>query len=502
MLLYIDFAEAFMLDYNVYEDIAGRSGGDIYVGVVGPVRTGKSTLINKFMTELVIPNAEDGNARSVMVDELPQSGSGKSVMTTEPKFVPAVAAEVKIDSASAKVRFCDCVGFPAEGAQGFEENGTPRLVNTPWSAEPLPFDRAAELGTEKVISEHSTIGIMVTTDGSISDIPREGYIAAEERTVEHLRRSHRPFVIVLNCADPETDANRRLKAELEMKYGAACIAADCKNITAEGLLGILRAVLFEFPVTRLDVDIPEWMRFLPREGSAISELIAKVKTFSENVTKMKDCSKFDTVLADCRFWKAEGSLSLDLAVGSAKLKAEVKEGVFFDMLSEIAGEKLENEYTLMRYVRGTSEAKKSYDKIKDAFECARVNGYGIVQPGDEDMSLESPAVVRQGGSVGIKLRATAPSYHIVKIDVTGEVSPIMGAAAQSESIVNGMMAEFENDPENMWDTNVFGKSLRGMVRDGLSGKVQGMPEEAKTKMRRAITRIINEGRGGVICILL
>ena len=491
-----------MLDYNVYEDIAKRSGGDIYIGVVGPARTGKSTLINKFMTGLVIPNVADGNARNLMVDELPQSGSGKSVYTTEPKFVPANAAEVKIDNASARVRFCDCVGFVTEGAAGFEEDGVPRLVNTPWSTEPLPFERAAELGTEKVISEHSTIGIMVTTDGSIADIPRSGYVSAEEKTIARLKQSGKPYVIILNCVEPAAESNRRLKAELEEKYGAACIAANCRELDEDGLTDILRAVLFEFPVTGLDVDIPQWMRFLPQEGTALSELISKVKSFSQNISKMKDCSALDSVLSDCKFWKGEPSISLNLADGKAKMCAEVKDGVFFEMLSEIAGESLSDEFSLMRYVRGTSEAKRSYDKIKDAFECARVNGYGIVQPSDDDMTLDSPTVVRQGGSVGIKLRASAPSYHIVKIDVSGEVSPIMGAAAQSEGIVQGMMNGFETHPEDMWDTNVFGKSLRGMVKDGLSGKVMGMSEEVKNKMRRAITRIINEGRGGVICILL
>ncbi len=490
-----------MLDYNVYEDVAKRSGGDIYIGVVGPVRTGKSTLINRFMTELVIPNAV-GNERAVMTDELPQAGSGRSVMTTEPKFVPATAAEVKIDSATAKVRFCDCVGFIADGATGFEEDGSPRLVHTPWSSSPLPFERAAELGTEKVISEHSTIGIIVTTDGSISDIPRAGYVQAEEKTVASLKKSGKPFVMVLNCSNPASESAKALRQGLESKYGVACIALNCKEADADALINILRAVLFEFPVTGLDVDIPGWMRFLPQESSAISELIAKVKTFAQNVAKMKDCAAFDSVLSDCQFWKNEGTLSLNLANGKATLTAGVKEGVFFNMLSEIAGEELTDEYSIMRYVRATSSAKRSYDKIKDAFECARINGYGIVQPSDEDMSLESPSVVHRGGNVGIKLRATAPSYHIVKVEVTGEVSPIMGAAAQSESIVLGMMNGFETHPEDMWDTNVFGKSLRSMVKDGLSGKVTGMPDEAKTKMRRAITRIINEGKGGIICILL
>lgn len=491
-----------MLEYNVYEDIAQRSGGDIYVGVVGPVRTGKSTLIKKFMTELVIPNVEDGNLKTVMVDELPQSGSGKSVMTTEPKFVPANAATVKIENATAKVRFADCVGFITKGANGFEEDGKPRLVNTPWSDKPLPFSEAAELGTERVISEHSTIGILVTTDGSISDIKREGYIEAEEKTVSRLKALGKPFVIVLNSVEPEKAPCKKLKDELEAKYGVTVLALNCEKLDASALLNVLKAVLFEFPVTSFDVDVPEWMRFLPQDSTAICELIDKIKTASSKVCKMKDCSAFDDMLTDCKFWKEDVSVALSLSTGKAQISAYVRDGVFFDMLSEIAGDSITDEYTLMRYVHGSSEAKRGYDKIKDALECARVNGYGIVQPDDGDMSLEAPKVVRQGGSVGIKLRATAPSYHIVKIDVTGEVSPIMGSAGQSESIVQGMMNGFENNPDDMWDTNVFGKSLRGMVKEGLATKVIAMHDDTKSKMRRAITRIVNEGKGGVICIIL
>ncbi len=490
------------MEYNVYEDIAERSGGDIYIGVVGPVRTGKSTLIKKFMTELVIPNAEDGNLKSVMVDELPQSASGKSVMTTEPKFVPAKGAVVKIENARANVRFADCVGFITEGASGFEEDGKPRLVNTPWSSKPLPFSEAAELGTDRVIGEHSTIGICVTTDGSIADIPRAGYIKAEEKTVERLKKTGKPFVIVLNCTDPDKAAAKKLRTELEEKYGVTVIAANCEKLDANGLLNILKAVLFEFPVTGFDVDIPDWLRFMSQDGSAVAELLERIKSVSAQVERMKDCAVFDGMLKDCKFWKDGISVSLNLADGKAQVTAYVKDGIFFDILSEIAGESISDEFTLMRYVRGTSEAKHGYDKIKDALECAKINGYGIVQPCDDDMSLEEPKMVRQGGSVGIKLRATAPSYHIVKIDVTGEVSPIMGSAAQSEGIVQGMLNGFETNPEGMWDTNVFGKTLRGMVKEGLSGKVCGMHDDTKNKMRRAITRIVNEGKGGVICIIL
>ena len=491
-----------MLDYNVYEDIAKRSGGDIYIGVVGPVRTGKSTLIKKFMTELVIPNVTDANLKSVMTDELPQSASGKSVMTTEPKFVPANAAAVKLENATANVRLIDCVGFVTEGATGFEEDGKPRLVKTPWNDNPVPFTEAAALGTDKVIREHSTIGILVTTDGSIADIPRQGYIAAEERTVKSLKDIGKPFVIVLNCADPTSPSAKAVKGELEEKFNVSVIAVNCEKLDADGLLGILKAVLFEFPVLSFNVNIPEWMRYLAPDSSAVCELINKVRAVSSKVCRMKDCSAFDDMLSSCDYWNGGASVSLNLSNGTADITAYAKDGIFFDMLSEIAGDSIYDECGLMRYVRGAAEAKKNYDKIKDAFECARVNGYGIVQPDDEDLSLEKPAVVRQGGNVGIKLRATAPSYHVIKIDVTGEVSPIMGSAGQSESIVQGMMSGFETNPESTWDTNVFGKSLRGMVKDGLSGKVTCMHDETKAKMRRAITRIINESKGGVICILL
>ncbi len=490
------------MDFDIYNDIAARSGGDIYVGVVGPVRTGKSTLIKKFMTELVIPYTEDGAVKSIMTDELPQSAAGRTVMTTEPKFVPSKAARVKIDNAEANVRFCDCVGFAVEGAQGFEEDGAPRLVNTPWSATPLPFSDAASEGTHRVISLHSTIGICVTCDGSIADIPREGYIAAEERTVRELKTIGKPFILLLNSADPLSEGAQRLKESLQNKYGCPVIAENCQTISAEGLLNILKAVLFEFPVTSFDVKIPDWLQVMPRESSAIEELLARIKSVSQKIGKMRDCSLFDGMLADSRYWDGAVQVNLNLSDGSAEIAANAKEGIFFEMLSELAGDKIDGECSLMRYISAASEAKKSYDKIKDAFECAKATGYGIVQPDDSDMSLDAPTIVRKGTSVGIKLKATAPSYHIVKVDVSGEVSPIMGSAAQSEGIVQGMMSGFESNPDGMWETDVFGKSLRGMVKDGLNGKVSGMHDDTKGKMRRAITRIVNEGKGGVICILL
>lgn len=490
-----------MFDSDIYSDIAARSGGDVYIGVVGPVRTGKSTLIKRFMTELVLPHAEGDNVNE-MVDELPQSAAGRTVMTTEPKFIPAKAAKVKIDNAEANVRLVDCVGFIVDGASGFVEDGKPRMVKTMWSDSPMPFAEAAAVGTQKVIRDHSTIGVCVTCDGSVTGIPRENYIAAEERTVRELKAIGKPFVMVLNCAQPKSDGVKALKKQLEEKYECPVVALNCENAGADELSDILRAVLFEFPVTGVDVSIPEWIRVMPADSSAISELLGRVRAACENINVMRECSLFDNAFEGCKYWKEETGVNLSLSTGLAKVEVALKEGVLFDMLSEISGEEIGEEGALMQYVAAASQAKRSYDKVKDAFECAKMTGYGIVCPGDDDLSLEKPKVVKQGSNMGIKLRATAPSYHVVKVDVSGEVSPIMGLASQSEDMVNGIMNGFENDPQNTWNTALFGKSLKSMVKEGLDGKVMAMQEDTRNKMRRTITRIVNEGKGGVICILL
>lgn len=490
-----------MFDSNIYKDIAERSGGDVYIGVVGPVRTGKSTLIKRFMTELVLPNAESDRL-SEMVDELPQSAAGRTVMTTEPKFIPAKAVKVKVDNAEANVRLIDCVGFAVEGAAGFEEDGNPRLVNTMWSDTPLPFTEAAAIGTEKVIRDHSTIGLCVTCDGSVTGIEREGYIPAEERTVAELKKIGKPFVIVLNCADPDGRGAQALREELQRKYSCPVVAVNCETASVDELSAILRAVLFEFPVTGVDIKIPDWIRVMPADSSAISELLDTVRKTCENIGVMRECSLFDEAFAGSKFWKSEVSVSLSLATGKATVEVGLQDGVLFEMLSEISGEEISGEGALMRYVAAASVAKHEYDKVKDAFECAKVTGYGIVCPDDEDMSLDAPKVVKQGSNMGIKLRATAPSYHVVKVDVSGEVSPIMGHAAQSEDMVRGIMSGFETDPQGTWNTALFGKSLRSMVKEGLDGKVTAMQDDTRAKMRRTITRIVNEGKGGVICILL
>ncbi len=490
-----------MFDSDIYKDMAARSGGEIYIGVVGPVRTGKSTLIKRFMTELVLPHA-DGDRLQEMVDELPQSAAGRTVMTTEPKFIPAKAVKVTVDNAEARVRLIDCVGFAVEGANGFEEDGSPRLVNTMWSDTPIPFTEAAALGTQKVIRDHSTIGLCVTCDGSVAGIPREGYVSAEERTVDELKRIGKPFVIVLNCADPAGVSAKQLKEELELKYSAPVVAVNCQTASVDELSALLRAVLFEFPVTSVDVKIPDWIRVMPADSSAISELLVRVRDACAKVEVMRECSLFDEAFANSKFWKGDVAVNLCLATGKATVEVGLQDGVLFDMLSEISGESICGEGALMQYVAAASEAKRNYDKVKDAFERAKLTGYGIVCPDDNDLSLDKPKVVKQGANLGIKLKATAPSYHVVKVDVSGEVSPIMGLASQSEDMVNGIMSGFETDPQGTWNTALFGKSLRCMVKEGLEGKVNAMQDDTRAKMRRTITRIVNEGKGGVICILL
>lgn len=489
-----------MTDANLYSDINARCGGALYIGVVGPVRTGKSTLIKKFMTELVLPNVEGDKGE--MVDELPQSAAGRTVMTTEPKFIPAKPAEVTLGGTRAKVRLIDCVGFVVAGAGGFSEEGAPRLINTMWSDSPVTFEQAAAIGTEKVIKEHSSVGILVTCDGSFTGIERANYIPAEERCVAELKAIGKPFAIVLNSAEPAGDRVQKLKRELSEKYSTPVVAVNCESAGKEELSLILKTLLFRFPVTGIDVKIPEWVRVMPPESSAVAELLDTVRAVSEKISVMSECSLFEEAFKESKYWKSETSASINPATGLATVEVYIKDGVLYDMLSEISGEDVGDETRLMQYVSAASEAKRNFDKVKDAFESARLTGYGIVCPSDEDLTLEKPKLVKKSGNLGIKLRASAPSYHVVRVDVNGEVSPIMGQTGGSEEMVNGIMNGFETDPEATWNTSLFGKSLRSMVKEGVDGKVFSMQEEARAKMRRAISRIVNEGKGGVICILL
>lgn len=488
-----------MKKYSVYEDIASRSGGDIYVGVVGPVRTGKSTFIRKFMQTLVIPSASKAE-RAVMTDELPQAAAGKTVMTTEPKFVPAKAVKISVSKgAKAKVRLVDCVGFPVEGAVGFEEDGKPRLVHTPWQEESMPFEQAAELGTEKVIKEHSTIGVLITTDGSIAEIDREKYISAEERTVAALKGIDKPFVIVLNTTD--VSKAEGLRAELEEKYQAPVLAVDVEHMAEEQIMQIMQKALFEFPVTCIDVQLPKWLQVFPEDNWAVAEVITALQARAIGVQKMRDCSALESLFDENANFFSPTEIKMDLGQGSVEIIIEPKAELFYKLLSSECGESIEGELQLMQYVRALAGVKTGYEKIKDAFSAAEEHGYGIVYPAQEDYRLEKPKLTKKSGSYGVRFGAGATSYHIIKVDIHGNVQSVIGDKTQGEEFVSQAQTLYETGDDKLWDINIFGKTLRALVENELSGKSGAMPPELKNKMRRITARIVNEGKSNAFCIL-
>ena len=488
-----------MENYSVYEDIASRTGGDIYIGVVGPVRTGKSTFIKRFMEKLVIPTADE-NTRAVMVDELPQSAAGKTVMTTEPKFVPAKAAKVSFGKgAEASVRLVDCVGFAVAGASGFEEDGAPRLVKTPWSDEALAFEEAAAIGTEKVIKEHSTIGLLVTTDGSITDIPRSGYVAAEERAARDLKSIGKPFVILLNCKRPQEQET--LRRALEEKYEAPVVALNVEEMGEEEITFVLQKALFEFPVTRIDVHMPKWLQTFPETAKAVEGMLSVVKTASKSICKMRDCAVLESLFdADSDYCNPD-EIRLNAGTGSVELFVGAKAKLFYQMLGEACGEEIADDLALMQYVQSVADVKRDFDKVKDALKDAEEKGYGIVYPSEAEYALEEPKLVKKGAGYGVEFKAKASGYHIIKVDVTGKVSPIIGTKQQGEDFVDDTLKTYAEGQEKVWETNIFGKSLRALVGDELAQKSGAMPVELRRKMRRVVTRVVNEGKSNLLCIL-
>ncbi len=488
-----------MENYNIYEDILSRTGGDIYVGVVGPVRTGKSTFIKRFMETLVIPSAPHSE-RAVMTDELPQSAAGRTVMTTEPKFVPAKAAKIAVGKgAEASVRLVDCVGFAVEGANGFEEDGEPRLVRTPWHDHPVAFEEAAALGTEKVIQEHSTIGVLVTTDGSVTDIPREAYIRAEERAVKELQGLKKPFVIVLNCKDAGSALG--LKEELEIKYQAPVVAVNVESMGEEEIKQILQKALFEFPVLRVDVKIPKWLQSLPADNKAVAALLQKVKGASAQIEKMRDCFALERLFEEEEEYRNPTELYLDLGRGRAEITVGVKDSLFYQVVSEACGEEIPDDLSLVKYLVGLSSAKRTFDKVQEAMEKADKEGYGIVYPKEEEFSLEKPKLVKKSAGYGVQFRAAATSYHIVKVEVRGQVSSIIGTRQQGEDFVEDTLKAYDEGQEKVWETNIFGKSLRALVADELSGKADGMSTELRKKVRRTVSKIVNDGKNNLLCFV-
>ncbi len=492
-----------MEKYDIYKDIATRTGGDIYLGVVGPVRTGKSTFITKFMEKFVIPNISNKLQKQIATDEMPQSADGKTIMTTQPKFVPANGVKITFkNKVTANVRLVDCVGYLVDGAVGHTNDDKPRLVKTPWSEEEIPFEKAAEIGTKKVIDEYSTIGIVVTTDGSFTDIPRSSYVEAEERVVSELKKINKPFIVILNSKTPEAEQSIKLAGELEEKYGVFVALVDVSKLSADDLCSILEKSLLEFPMCGFNLQMPKWMQALPADNPVISEMIEKVKSASQNMCKMRDYQELNDIFLDSQTFSGITLKELNLGSGVSEFEIEPNENLYYKVLSEECGEEISDEYGLMNYIKTFSNEKRKFVKIKDALKEAEENGYGVVLPTVEEMDLEEPVLVKQGGKYGVKLKASAPSLHIMKVDVATEVAPIVGTEKQGEDLINYIMTRFEDNPAGIWETNMFGKSLHDLVNEGLAGKLNSMPKDAQGKMRKTLTRIVNENRGGVLCILL
>lgn len=492
-----------MESYNIYQDIAERTDGDIYIGVVGPVRTGKSTFIKKFMELLVIPNIENSYRKERARDELPQSAAGKTIMTTEPKFVPNEAVEVTLgDNATFQVRLIDCVGYIVNSALGHIENNVPRMVTTPWFEEQIPFAQAAEIGTRKVITEHSTIGLVITTDGSITDIPRDDYVEAEARVVRELKEINKPFIILLNSTRPHDQEVQQLKEDLENKYSVPVIPVNCAQMKIDDISTIMEKVLFEFPLKEISINIPRWIDALDSSHWLRVNMIDAIRESLKNVSKIREVKTASAALNEYDFIEKIYFDKINLGEGEVLIDIATPESLFYRILGETSGFDIDGEDKLITLMKELSVIKKKYDKIAFALHEVRQKGYGIVSPSIDELTLEEPEIVKQGNRFGVRLRASAPSIHMIRADIETEVSPIVGTEKQSEELVHYLLKEFEVDPRKIWESNIFGKSLHELVNEGLHNKLYRMPEDAQEKLQETLQKIINEGSGGLICIIL
>ncbi|WP_427338522.1 stage IV sporulation protein A [Caloranaerobacter sp. DY30410] len=492
-----------MKNFDIYKDIAERTDGDIYIGVVGPVRTGKSTFIKKFMELLVIPNIDNTYRKERANDELPQSGAGRTIMTTEPKFVPSEAVELTLkDNVKFRVRMVDCVGYIVKGALGHEENNMPRMVTTPWFEKEIPFEEAAEIGTRKVITDHSTIGLVITTDASITDIERSNYIKAEERVISELKELGKPFVILLNSRHPDLDSTIALRESLEEKYQTPVIAVDCLNMSIEDINNILEKVLLEFPIREININLPSWVEGLSNKHWIRENIFNSIKETVTELYRIRDITNTLDKFTDCEAIENATITEIKLGEGIANIKMDVENNLLYDVISEITGYKIVGEHQLLGLISKLAKSKKEYDKIESALKDVREKGYGLVPPSLEELELYEPEIFRQGNRFGVKLRANAPSLHLIRADITTEVSPIIGTEKQSEELLKYLLDEFENDPSKIWESNMFGKTLHDLVKEQLQSKLNMMPDDVRIKIQKTLQRIVNEGSGGLICIII
>lgn len=492
-----------MVNNDIYSDIAKRTDGDIYIGIVGPVRTGKSTFIKRFMEQLVIPNITSEFRRERAVDELPQSAAGKTIMTTEPKFIPEEAVEVKInDNTKFNVRMIDCVGYIVPSAIGYIENEAPRMVVTPWFEEEIPFAMAAEIGTQKVIQDHSTIGLVVTTDGSISDIPREEYEEAEQRVIDELVSINKPFIIVLNCVDPDSAESQKLAEQMSAKYGNVVIPVNCLALDEESINNILRQVLYAFPIKEINISMPKWITALDKNHWLKCSVMGTIRNAAADMHHVRDVDKLTERISEGDYIDGSRIDTIDLGKGSADVSIDIEKCLFYKIIGEETGIEISNDNDLMPLLKELMCIKKKYEKIENALSEVEATGYGIVMPQLDDLTLEEPEIIKQGGKYGVRLKASAPSIHMMKANIVTEVNPIVGSEKQSEELVMYLMNEFDEDPKKIWSSNIFGKSLHELVNEGLHNKLYKMPVDARLKLQETLERIINEGCGGLICFIL
>lgn len=492
-----------MANTNIYQDIAARTGGDIYVGVVGPVRTGKSTFIKKFMEALVLPNISDPYGKERATDELPQSAAGRTIMTTEPKFIPNEAVEVCLqENATFRVRMIDCVGYIVPDALGYIENERPRMVQTPWFEEQVPFNMAAEVGTQKVIREHSTIGLVITTDGSISEIGRESYLEAEARVIKELQELNKPFVVLLNSVSPRAPETAELCEKMKQEYGVPVLPVDCMNLTEKGIRKILEHILFEFPIGEIGIRMPSWIGFLEEDHPIRRGVLDDLYESARSLKKIRETDRLIEHLRENQYITEAELDGVDLGCGKISLHATLPQELFYEILSETTGIPVENEGDLLAVLSDLARSKQQVEKLANAFTEANLRGYGIVTPSIEELSLEEPEITKQGGRYGVRLKASAPSYHIIKATIETEVAPIVGSEKQSEDLVKYLLTEFEESPQKIWDSNIFGKSLHELVTEGLHTKLNHLSDDSRLKLQETLERITNEGSGGLICIIL
>ena len=492
-----------MENFDIYNDIAKRTNGDIYIGVVGPVRTGKSTFITKFMHSGILDNIANENEKRRTIDEMPQSGSGKNIMTMQPKFIPSEAVEVEFGkNTKARVRLIDCVGYAIEGVGGFTEDGAPRFVKTPWSEEEMPFEEAAEIGTKTVITEHSTIAVLVTTDGSITNISRDSYVKAEERIVDELKQAGKPFVIILNSTNPDSEENKTLAKSLSEKYGSPVLNYDIATLTAAEVTDIIKSVLMEFPVHEIRFNLPKWIRALPFENELIQNLMNGIKEKTQNISKISEYQQIYGIFNENDDFKTPIVSELNLANGTIVFDVPVNNKLYYKTLSSACGVEIQDDFHLMSYLKELVDAKKEYDKIKSALQNVKETGYGVVNPSIDELELFEPEIVTKGGNSSLKLKARASSLHIIKVDVESEICPAVGSGEQSGSLVTYMMNEFETNKQEIWNKNMFGKPMNELVKESIDSKLAGLPQDVQVKMRKTLTKIVNERKGGIICILL